>query len=69
MAKTIFEQLGGRYERQGDYLLPLSDRTRGGRTADRRMGRASLALSERIPQRYIYQSAYRRQAERLPCGD
>ncbi len=22
MAKTIFEQLGGRYERQGDYLLP-----------------------------------------------
>lgn len=22
MTKTIFEQLGGRYERQGDYLLP-----------------------------------------------
>lgn len=22
MAKTIFEQLGGRYERQGDYLRP-----------------------------------------------
>ena len=22
MAKTIFEELGGRYERQGDYLLP-----------------------------------------------
>ena len=22
MAKTIFEELGGKYERQGDYLLP-----------------------------------------------
>ena len=22
MAKTIFEELGGRYERQGDYLMP-----------------------------------------------
>jgi hypothetical protein len=22
MAKTIFEKLGGRYERQGDYLIP-----------------------------------------------
>ena len=22
MAKTIFEELGGRYERQGDYLIP-----------------------------------------------
>ena len=22
MAKTIFKELGGRYERQGDYLIP-----------------------------------------------
>lgn len=22
MAKTIFEEMGGRYERQGDYILP-----------------------------------------------
>ena len=22
MAKTIFEELGGRYEKQGDYILP-----------------------------------------------
>ena len=22
MAKTIFEELGGRYENQGDYLIP-----------------------------------------------
>lgn len=22
MAKTIFEEMGGRYERQGDYLIP-----------------------------------------------
>ncbi len=22
MAKTIFEQLGGKYERQGDYIIP-----------------------------------------------
>ena len=22
MAKTIFEELGGKYERQGDYLIP-----------------------------------------------
>ena len=22
MAKSLFEELGGRYERQGDYLIP-----------------------------------------------
>ena len=22
MAKTIFEEMGGRYEQQGDYLIP-----------------------------------------------
>ena len=22
MAKTIFEEMGGKYERQGDYLIP-----------------------------------------------
>lgn len=29
------------------------------------MGRATLTLSQGVPQRYIYQSAYKRQAERL----
>ena len=24
MAKTIFEEMGGKYERQGDYLIPVS---------------------------------------------
>ena len=23
MAKTIFEEMGGKYERQGDYLIPV----------------------------------------------
>ena len=31
------------------------------------MGRASLTLSQRIPQRYIYQSTDKRQAEYIPC--
>ena len=24
MAKSLFEELGGKYERQGDYLIPVS---------------------------------------------
>ena len=66
MAKTIFEELGGKYERQGDYLIPCIALRRR-RTADRHMGTATSGLSEAVPQSYIHQSAHKRQAQFLPC--
>lgn len=68
MEKTIFEKMGGRYERQGDYLIPCltvppEEENPIGIWA------TALAVSERISQRYIYQSADKWQTERLPCGD
>lgn len=53
MAKTIFEELGGKYERQGDYLLPLHCLTPRKRTADRLIRAAAFAVSERESQDYI----------------
>ena len=67
MAKTIFEELGGKYERKGDYLIPCISFTRRRRTADRYMGTAASGLSEAVPQGYIHQSSHKRQAEHLPC--
>ena len=61
MAKSIFEQLGGTYEQQGDYLLPCRKRT-----AHRDMGATAFAVSERIPQSDLHNPAHKRQAERLP---
>ncbi len=65
MAKTIFEELGGRYERQGDYLIPCINvpAEKEQPTGEK----AASGLSETAPQGYIYQSSYRRQNEYLPC--
>ena len=67
MAKTIFEELGGKYERQGDYLNSMYSFTRRRRTADRHMGTAASGLSEAVPQSYIHPSSHKRQAQRLSC--
>ena len=67
MAKSIFERLGGEYEQQGDYLIPRltvpaeEDRSIG------IWGAAASGLSEAVPQSYIHQSSYKRQAEYIPC--
>ena len=66
MAKTIFEELGGKYERQGDYLIPCialpaeEEQPIG-------MGTTASELFEAVPQGYIHQSSHKRQAEHLPC--
>ena len=49
MAKTIFEELGGKYEKQGDYLIPLSYRTARRRKADRHFRTAAPAVSAGVP--------------------
>ena len=67
MAKTIFEELGGRYERQGDYLIPCLTVPAEEEQAHRHMGTAASGLSEAVPQGYIHQSSHKRQAEHLPC--
>lgn len=49
MKRTIFEELGGTYIRQGDYLIPQSYLAGGRRTEIyRRMGTKTFTLSERI---------------------
>ena len=60
--KIIIRGNGRQIRKAGRLFNPMPYLTRRGRTTDRRMGRASSALSERIPQRYIYQSAHKRQA-------
>ena len=65
--KDDFEELGGKYERQGDYLIPCTNCTHRRRTADRHMGTAASGLSEAVPQGYIHQSSHKRQAEYIPC--
>ena len=64
MAKSLFKELGGKYERQGDYLIPCMF-THRSRTADRHMGTAASGLSEAVPQGYIHQSSHKRQTQHL----
>ena len=69
MDKYIYDDKNGLwYELQGDYYIPclilpaysLSYLTSRKRTAHRRMGAAALAVSERIPQKYIHNATYKR---------
>lgn len=67
MAKSIFEQLGGTYEKQGDYLLPCLTVPAENEQPIGVWGAEALAVSERIPQSHLHNPAHKRQAERLPC--
>ena len=49
MAKTIFEEMGGKYERQGDYLIPCLNCTRRRRTGNRHLGATAFRLSKTVP--------------------
>lgn len=49
MAKSIFEQLGGAYEQQGDYLLPCLSLPAEKEQPIGVWGQRHLAVSERIP--------------------
>ena len=61
MAKTIFEEMGGKYERQGDYLIPCLTVPAEEEQANRHLGAAAFGLSEASLQSYIHQSSYKRQ--------
>ncbi len=54
MEKTIFEEMGGRYEKQGDYLITHRKKPIGV------WGAAPQAVSERISQDYIHKSSHKR---------
>ena len=60
MAKTIFEELGGRYKRQGGLLNTVLNCACQRRTDDRHLGTTALGLSEAAPQGYIHQSSHKR---------
>ncbi len=49
MAKSLFEELGGRYERQGDYLIPCLTVPARRRTGNRHLRATAFRLSETVP--------------------
>ena len=65
MAKSIFEEMGGTYEMQGDYHIPYLTNRKG--TADRHIWEAAFAVLKGTSQDYLHSSAHKRQAEYLPC--
>ena len=66
MAKTIFEELGGKYERKGDYLVPCIALPAEEEQPIGTWGQRHLDYLK-IPKGYIHQSSHKRQAQRLPC--
>ena len=60
--KIIIRGNGRQIRKAGRLPNPMPYLTRRGTTADRRFWKAALAVSQRIPQSYIHQSAHKRQA-------
>lgn len=61
MDKYIYDDKNGLwYELQGDYYIPCLILPAEKRTAYRFVGTAALAVSERIPQKYIHNATYKR---------
>ena len=68
MAKTIFEEMGGAYVRQGDYLLPyLSLPTEKENKPIGVWGQRHLRYLKAVSQGMLLHSADKRQAEQLSC--
>ena len=62
MAKTIFEEMGGKYERQGDYLIPCLTVPAEEEQPIGIWGQRHLDYLKTSLQSYIHQSSYKRQA-------
>ncbi len=60
MEKSLFEEFGGKYERQGDYLIPCLTVPTEEEQPIGTWGAAASGLSEAEPQGYIHQSAHKR---------
>ena len=48
MAKSLFEELGGKYERQGDYLIPCLT-VPAEEAGNRHLGATAFRLSKTVP--------------------
>ena len=59
MVQSIFEEMGGRYERQGEYILPCLTIPPEEQSIDL-FGQQRLGLSAGVPQNYIHQSSHKR---------
>ena len=66
MTKSIFEQLGGAYEQQGDYLLPCLTVPAENEQPIGVWGQRHLRYLKEY-RRAAYITLLKRQAERLPC--
>ncbi len=67
MAKSLFEELGGKYERQGDYLIPCLTVPAEEEQAIGIWGQRHLDYLKQYRKVTLHQSSYKRQAKRLPC--
>ena len=65
MAKTIFEEMGGKYERQGDYLIPCLTVSAEEEQPIGIWGQRHLRYL--VSQGMLLHSADKRQAEQLSC--
>ena len=54
MVQSIFEEMGGRYERQGEYILPCLTIPPEKEQVDRLIRTAALGLSAGVPQKFTY---------------
>ena len=53
MEKSLFEQMGGTYTQDGDYLIP--SHLANNKATDRSMGTATRKIFETTPQNYLYE--------------
>ncbi len=68
MDKYIYDDKNGLwYELQGDYYIPCLILPAEKEQPIGLWGQRHLRYLKRIPQKYIYNAAYKRQAEHLPC--
>ena len=67
MVKSLFEQLGGTYRKESDYLLPCLTIPAEEEQSIGTWGTAASGLSEAVPKSYMHQSSHKRQAQCLPC--
>lgn len=66
MAKSLFEELGGKYERQGDYLIPCLTVPAEEEQAIGIWGQRHLDYLKQY-RKVTYTNLLKRQAKRLPC--
>ena len=67
MVKSFFEEIGGRYEQQGDYLIPCLTLSTEKETIIGVWGQRHLRYLKEYRRVTYIKSSHKRQAQFLPC--